>query len=169
MTTLFVNTFESPVGTLTLVAGDEGLHAIEFPENRHQVKGREQWQSGSHRVLDATMQQLSDYFYGKRRAFDLPLAPRGTAFQLQVWSALRDIPYGATCSYLDIARSIGKSSATRAVGAANGRNPLPIVVPCHRVIGANGALTGFGGGLPTKVFLLNLESSDRSSDAFRLE
>lgn len=169
MTHMFFSTYESPVGTLTLAASDEGLHAIEFPENRHPVKGREIWQSGDHALLQAAREQLRAYFDGQLQAFDLPLAPRGTEFQLRVWHALRAIPYGVTCSYLDIARAIGKPSATRAVGAANGRNPLPIVVPCHRVIGANGSLTGFGGGVPTKRFLLALETSDGAGGDFRLQ
>lgn len=169
MSTLQVTSFDSPVGTLTLVAGDDGLHAIEFPDNRHPVKGRESWQAGTHPVLTETCRQLLDYFNGTRTHFDLPLAPRGTDFQLKVWRALRGIPYGQTCSYADIARAIGQTTATRAVGAANGRNPIPIVVPCHRVIGANGSLTGFGGGLPTKQFLLKLERSGSQGGDFRLE
>jgi methylated-DNA-[protein]-cysteine S-methyltransferase len=101
---------------------------------------------------------LADYFQGRRRSFDLRLRPEGTEFQRSVWQALAAIPYGETRSYADIARAIGRPSATRAVGAANGANPLPIVLPCHRVVGANGSLTGFGGGLETKKFLLNLEA-----------
>jgi methylated-DNA-[protein]-cysteine S-methyltransferase len=114
-------------------------------------------------VLAACAAQLTAYFAGKRRHFDLPLAPRGTPFQLSVWSALAKIPYGELRSYRDIARSIGNSAAVRAVGAANGRNPLPIVVPCHRVIGSNGALTGFAGGLEVKRFLLDLERATGAS------
>ena len=169
MKDLYFSTSESPVGTLTLAASDEGLHAIEFPENRHPVKGREAWHAGDHPVLQEARQQLKAYFEGRLNTFDLPLAPRGTEFQLRVWHALRAIPFGATCSYLDIARAIGKPTATRAVGAANGRNPIPIVVPCHRVIGANGSLTGFGGGVPTKRFLLRLETSDGAGGDFSLE
>jgi methylated-DNA-[protein]-cysteine S-methyltransferase len=102
-------------------------------------------------------QQLDEYFAGKREAFDLKLAPHGTAFQLAVLQALQEIPYGETRSYQYIATRIGKPKSVRAVGAANGRNPLPIIIPCHRVIGSDGSLTGFGGGLPTKRFLLDLE------------
>ena len=104
-------------------------------------------------------EQLDEYFAGKRKTFDLDLAPRGTPFQLSVWNVLRKIPYGATLSYLDVANAIGNPAAVRAVGAANGANPLPIVVPCHRVIGATGSLTGFGGGIDLKRHLLMLEGA----------
>jgi len=139
-------TIPSPVGTLRLDAdGDElvavHLHAEPVPTHRTPV-------------LDATARQLAEYFAGTRRTFDLPLAPRGTGFQQRVWRALLAVPYGATCSYGDIARAIGRPAASRAVGAANGKNPIAIIVPCHRVIGASGALTGYGGGLPTKKWLL---------------
>jgi methylated-DNA-[protein]-cysteine S-methyltransferase len=150
---------DSPIGPLLLAAGDDGLRAIEFPRNRHPVKRDPTWCEGRHELLDEASRQLGDYFAATRNAFDLPLAPRGTAFQLQVWQALRTIAYGKTCSYAQLARQVGKSSAVRAVGAANGRNPIPIIVPCHRVIGADGSLTGFGGGLPTKQFLLQLEGA----------
>lgn len=149
---------DSPVGTLTLAAGDAGLHAIEFPQDSSPLP-RDDWQEGDHPLLDRAQAQLDEYFAGRRRRFDLPLAPLGTAFQRQVWSALADIPFGHTVSYAQLATQLGRPRATRAVGAANGRNPLPIVLPCHRVIGANGALTGFSGGLPTKRFLLELEGA----------
>src|SRR3546814_10405807 len=112
---------------------------------------------GDNAVLRETGAQLEAYFTGALQAFDLPLKPIGTAFQREVWSTLAEIPYGQTWSYGDVARRIGKPQAVRAVGAANGRNPIPIVVPCHRVIGADGSLTGFGGGLPAKQLLLTLE------------
>lgn len=150
---------DSPVGRLLLAASDDGVHAIEFPRNRHPVKRDAHWHEGSHPLLQEAERQLGDYFAGTRNGFDLPLAPRGTAFQQQVWQALRAIPYGATWSYAQLAQHIDKATAVRAVGAANGRNPIPIVIPCHRVIGADGALTGFGGGLPTKRFLLQLEGA----------
>ena len=102
--------------------------------------------------------QLAEYFRGERRSFDLPLSPRGTEFQQEVWRALQRIPYGETRSYSDIAREIGRPAAVRAVGAANGANPIPVVIPCHRVVGSNGSLTGFGGGIDTKRWLLALES-----------
>ena len=134
------------------------LRHIEFRENRHPAD-RSDWHGGDSPVLQAAETQLREYFAGERLAFDLPLAPRGTPFQLQVWQALARIPYGSTVSYAQLAQAVGNPEAMRAVGAANGRNPLPIVLPCHRVIGADGSLTGFGGGLPTKQFLLQLEGA----------
>jgi methylated-DNA-[protein]-cysteine S-methyltransferase len=150
---------ESPVGPLVLAASDEGLHAIEFQPSRHPVARDGTWQGGEHPLLRRAAAQLGEYFAGARRTFDLPLAPRGTSFQLAVWRALAAIPYGATISYTELASRVGRPAAVRAVGAANGRNPLPIVLPCHRVIGADGSLTGFGGGLPAKRFLLELEGA----------
>ena len=157
-------TIDSPVGPLLLAANDDGLRAIEFQPSRHSVKRdtdwREvEWVDCTHPLLRQARQQLAEYFAGDRLTFDLPLAPRGTAFQRDVWQMLASITYGDTISYAQLASRIGKPSATRAVGAANGRNPLPIVLPCHRVIGADGSLTGFGGGLPTKRFLLELEGA----------
>ena len=148
---------DSPIGPLRLAASDTGLHAIEFEHQRHPVKRGTEWIEAAHPLLTEAAHQLDEYFAGTRREFSLPLAARGTDFQREVWRALAAIPFGATCSYAQIATRLGRPTATRAVGAANGRNPLPIVVPCHRVIGANGALTGFGGGLPVKVWLLDHE------------
>jgi methylated-DNA-[protein]-cysteine S-methyltransferase len=165
MTTLS-QTIPSPVGPLLLVADDTHLQAIWFSTSRHPHPPLGAWPEGDNDVLRATRGQLDEYFAGKRRDFTLPLAPRGTAFQQQVWMALRDIRFGETISYAQLASRIGKPSAMRAVGAANGRNPLPIVVPCHRVIGADGSLTGFGGGLPTKRFLLELEGALETADLF---
>ncbi len=159
MSTVFTHV-DSPIGRLMLAASDDGLRAVEFPENRHPVKRDGEWREGRHSLLDEASHQLQDYFAGKRRDFDLPLAPRGTPFQLQVWQALRSIPFGQTWSYARLAQAIDNPSAMRAVGSANGRNPIPIIVPCHRVIGADGSLTGFGGGLPTKAALLRLEGID---------
>jgi methylated-DNA-[protein]-cysteine S-methyltransferase len=150
---------DSPVGSLFIAADDDGLRVIEFPSSRHPVMRDPAWRRGTHPLIEATRAQLEEYFRGSRRTFDLPLAPRGTEFQRRVWRELEKIPYGQTRSYAHIAIALGASSATRAIGAANGRNPLPIVVPCHRVIGADGSLTGFGGGLPTKQFLLRLEGA----------
>ena len=150
---------DSPVGPLLLAADEGGLRLIEFHAPRHAQRRGADWREGDNAVLAATRMQLEEYFAGVRRDFDLPLAPRGTEFQCRVWWALATIPYGTTTSYARLATGIGKPSATRAVGAANGRNPLPIVLPCHRVIGADGSLTGFGGGLPTKQFLLALEGA----------
>lgn len=165
-TMILFRQLDSPVGPLTVAATDAGLHAIEFPRNRHPAD-REGWIPGDHRLLDLAARQLDDYFAAKRCVFDLPLAPRGTEFQRTVWMTLAGIGYGETISYAQLAQRVGKPTAMRAVGAANGRNPLPIVLPCHRVIGADGALTGFGGGLPTKQFLLELEGAlPKSRDLF---
>ena len=149
---------DSPIGPLMLAADDAGLRHIEFRDNRHPAN-RADWHGGDSEILQASEAQLAEYFAGTRTSFDLPLAPQGTAFQLQVWHELARIPFGATSSYAQLAQRIGTPEAVRAVGAANGRNPLPIVLPCHRVIGADGALVGFGGGLPTKQFLLRLEGA----------
>jgi methylated-DNA-[protein]-cysteine S-methyltransferase len=144
---------ESPIGVLRLVSIDGQLARIEF-ENQHSDDGHRENRDD---VLGECARQLTEYFAGRRREFSLPLDPGGTPFQQSVWQQLRGIPYGEARTYRDIARAIGKPSAVRAVGAANGRNPLPIVVPCHRVIGSNGQLTGFAGGLEAKAFLLRLE------------
>ncbi len=164
MTTLSYDAFDSPIGILTVAADAQGLRHVLFPQNRYPPHGREHWRHDPAAVADART-QLLEYFDGRRRRFDLALAPVGTAFQLQVWRTLAQIPFGATWSYAELARHVGRPGASRAVGAANGRNPLPIVLPCHRVIGANGALTGFGGGLPTKAALLQLEGADTPSHA----
>lgn len=152
-------TLESPVGPLFVAAGDEGVFAIEFHGSRHPVPRDPDWREGEHPLLRRVAVQLEEYFAGARRHFDLPLVPRGTAFQRRVWHALADIPYGETTTYAALAARLGQPRALRAVGAANGRNPLPIVLPCHRVIGSDGQLTGFGGGIPTKRYLLELEGA----------
>lgn len=149
-------TIESPIGRLLLAGDDAGLKIIGFPQGKGQVTPDPQWQLEPDCFNDAES-QLSEYFDGTRQIFELNLAPTGTDFQLDVLKALQTIPSGETRSYRDIALQIGRPDAIRAVGAANGRNPLPIVIPCHRVIGADGSLTGFGGGLETKLFLLQLE------------
>ncbi len=167
--TIYYDRFDSPIGPLTVAADDNGVRHILFAENRHDAKGREHWQRAPEAVAEPR-RQLLEYLQGKRRQFDLILAPAGTDFQLDVWQMLAQIPFGVTWSYKELAERLGKPTATRAVGAANGRNPLPIVLPCHRVIGNNGALTGFGGGLPTKVALLKLEGvaveGERGPDLF---
>ncbi|KAA9130213.1 methylated-DNA--[protein]-cysteine S-methyltransferase [Marinihelvus fidelis] len=145
----------SPIGPLQLVADNGHLVEIRFPGQHLEAAPG---QPGDP-ALAAARSQLEEYFAGQRRQFDLPLAASGTAFQQQVWRALAAIPYGQLRSYRDIALSIGRARAVRAVGAANGRNPLPIVVPCHRVVGADGSLTGFAGGLETKRQLLELEGA----------
>lgn len=155
---------ESPVGRLLLTADDKALTGIYFPGS-HPAVGDDWKERPAHPVLKVAKRQLGEYFAGRRRVFDLPLAPKGTAFQLSVWKALRAIPYGKTRSYGDIARKIGKPKAVRAVGAANGANPIPVVVPCHRVIGSDGSLTGYGGGLPRKRRLLALERDGSAAKA----
>lgn len=147
----------SPVGDLLIAGPDrETITLIGFPEGKGRVAPKESWEQDGN-AFAAASRQLDEYFAGKRRQFELKLAPDGTPFQLAVLEELRKIPYGETRSYRDITEGIGKPKAVRAVGAANGRNPLPIVIPCHRVIGANGSLTGFGGGIETKRWLLALE------------
>ena len=152
-------TMSSPIGPLLLAADATHLRVLEFESPSHPARRGADWQPGRNAIIDATQRQLEEYFAGTRRDFDLPLNPGGTDFQRGVWWALADIPYGRTISYAALANAVGKPTATRAVGAANGRNPLPIVLPCHRVIGADGSLTGYGGGLPIKTFLLTLEGA----------
>jgi methylated-DNA-[protein]-cysteine S-methyltransferase len=153
---------DSPLGELLLAGEDGALHLISFPSGKsgERVRRRPErdWTEDA-KPFRAAAKQLGEYFAGRRERFDLPLAPTGTEFQLSVWQGLRKIPYGRTWSYAELARRIGRPRAMRAVGAANGANPLPIVVPCHRVIGADGSLTGFGGGLPAKRLLLELEGA----------
>ena len=154
--TFYWHEIDSPVGRLLLAGDGESLIQVGFQSGPRPLRPADGW------IVDAApfrvaMRQLDEYFAGERRRFDLPLAPRGTEFQRRVWRALTEIPYGKTTSYGELARHIGKPSASRAVGLANGANPLPIIVPCHRVIGADGSLTGFGGGLPIKRKLLALE------------
>ena len=157
--TLFYKEIKSPVGKLKLVASANALVGVLWGgEGSDRLTIDAQKVEGHHPILAQTEQQLSEYFAGTRTQFELPLEPRGTEFQKKVWRSLRRIPFGTTKSYVEIARLIGSPRACRAVGAANSKNPLPIVVPCHRVVGANGALTGFGGGLETKAKLLALEA-----------
>jgi methylated-DNA-[protein]-cysteine S-methyltransferase len=144
---------ESPIGPLSVARESRGGAITDL---HFFARTKDGWQHDDS-AFDDVATQLREYFAGTRREFDLPLAPSGTEFQRSVWNVLRTIPYGRTWSYLDVANAIGKPSACRAVGAANGANPLPIVVPCHRVIGANGSLTGFGGGIDVKKRLLALE------------
>lgn len=147
----------SPAGGVTVTWGDAGLRYIGFCQADGATASPASWRREAVPAFGAG-QQLAAYFAGQRMDFDLPLDPRGTAFQRQVWQALRQIPYGATASYGQVAERVGRPGAARAVGSANHRNPLPIVVPCHRVIGADGALVGYGGGLRFKRFLLDLEA-----------
>lgn len=149
-------TIDSPIGELGLVADDDALVEVRFA-NSPLRPGEGGEHDPDHPVLAAARRQLAEYFAGERQDFDLPLQPHGTPFQQAAWTALRTIPYGATVSYGEQARRLGDPNKARAVGAANGRNPIPIVVPCHRVIGSNGHLTGFGGGIDAKVWLLDHE------------
>jgi methylated-DNA-[protein]-cysteine S-methyltransferase len=149
---------ESPVGKLRLAADDAGLKELRFA-GRLEPDGVDPAWREDPAPLAETIRQLRAYFAAELRSFDLPLAPRGTPFQLRVWQQLREIAWGETISYGELAARIGNPKASRAVGLANGANPIAIIVPCHRVIGSNGKLTGYGGGLPIKEFLLALEGS----------
>jgi len=149
---------ETSIGTL-LIAGDAAaLHRIVFPQHGRAAKAEPAWQESLRGPVGEAARQLREYFAAKRTAFDLPLAPDGTGFQSAVWRQLQQIPYGETISYGELARRVGNPKASRAVGSANGANPLPIVIPCHRVIASDGSLGGFGGGLPAKQILLALEA-----------
>ena len=158
---MYYDVIDSPIGPLRLVADDGGLRRICFRTERH---ARADDHDGVHapEKLCEVRRQLDQYFAGKRRQFELALNPVGTDFQRRAWRVLCDIPFGETRSYLEQARALGQPNAMRAVGAANGRNPLPIVIPCHRVIGSNGSLVGFGGGLEIKSALLALEARQRA-------
>ena len=147
---------DTPIGQLLIAGDDPVLRYVSFPSGKHRTEPGAGWRYNDS-AFDDVKRQLDEYFAGERRQFRLKLAPDGTPFQMAVLDALQEIPYGETRSYRDIANSIGKPRAVRAVGAANGRNPIPIIIPCHLVIGADGSLTGFGGGLDTKRFLLELE------------
>ena len=152
----------SPVGMLKLVASNQGLAGILWENDKAgRVRLNPAHEDQSHAVLLETQQQLNDYFSGKLTSFSLKLDFMGTEFQKKVWEALLTIPFGKTRSYGQIARQIKNPKAVRAVGAANGKNPISIIAPCHRVIGANGKLTGFAGGVETKAYLLRLESNNR--------
>ena len=157
--TLYYHTLDTPIGGLLLVGDEDALHGVWFQDGkRGPTKPAKNWEPSEKPFREVT-RQLKAYFAGKLMDFDLPLAPHGTEFQLKVWKALRTIPYGKTWSYGELARRIRHPDAPRAVGAANGQNPIPVIVPCHRVIGADGSLTGFGGGLPIKRTLLALEGA----------
>ncbi len=157
----------TPVGTLTLQANSRGLCRVDFGQHAPAGPGEP-----DNPILKQAIEQLEAYFRGERTTFDLPLDPIGTAFQGRVWAALQTIPYGEVRSYIDIARAINNPRACRAVGMANNRNPLSIIIPCHRVVGANGSLTGYGGGLETKIRLLQLErvplKAAREPDHYRV-
>ena len=146
----------SPIGQLLLAGSADALQVIGFPHGDKARRADIGWERYDE-PFKKTARQLNEYFAGDRQEFELDLAPDGTTFQVEVLEALRGIPYGETCTYRDIAVAVGRPKAVRAVGNANGRNPLPIVIPCHRVIGSDGSLTGFGGGIEAKRYLLELE------------
>ena len=156
---MYTTTHDLPIGTLTLAADDSGLRHIVFPTGSRTFEAPSDWIERPS-FFAQVCNQLDEYFAGLRRTFDVRLAPTGTEFQQQVWQALQRVDYATTCSYGDIAHQIGRPKASRAVGAANGANPIPIIIPCHRIIGASGKLTGFGGGLPTKAWLLSHERGE---------
>ena len=165
---LFYKWIASPVGKLKLVSSDDGLAAILWERERpRRVPLDSGTEGGNHPVLVEAERQLNEYFGGRRKSFALKLDFNGTSFQQKVWQALLTIPFGETRSYREIARQVGNPAATRAVGAANGRNPISIVAPCHRVIGSTGKLTGFGGGLEAKAYLLTLERTHAPAPAVR--
>jgi len=150
--------YDSPLGRLTLESDGTNLTAILFPGEESRT-GSPEISKGNVLVLDSARRQLDQYFAGRLQTFDLPLAPSGTDFQRKIWALLQKIPYGQTSTYAELAKMIGQPTACRAVGAANGRNPLPIVIPCHRVISSSGKLTGYAGGLEAKQALLELEGA----------
>lgn len=157
---LVMSTIDSPVGELRIVASEDALHAVLWPDEREgRVVFAADVSPGQNKITRATAQQLAQYFAGERRSFDLPLAMAGTEFQELVWRSLAEIPFGETASYSKQATTIGRPKAIRAVGSANGRNPLSIVLPCHRIVAANGSLAGFAGGLDTKQWLLEHEAA----------
>ena len=161
--TVLYDVVQTPIDRL--VVGSDGSAIVGvWMANAEPTDARWADHCGSDSLLDEARRQFVAYFAGQLRVFDLPLAPNGTDFQRQVWSALREIPFGATISYAELARRVSSVAAVRAVGAANGRNPIPIIVPCHRVIGSDGSLTGFGGGLPRKQWLLRHEGAQGEFD-----
>jgi methylated-DNA-[protein]-cysteine S-methyltransferase len=161
MSTTFHTTMKSPIGPLLLAADENGLRLVHFASGRRPKSPERDWVEDK-APFKEVIRQLQAYFEGKRKEFDLPLVLDGTEFQMLVWRNLQKIPYGETVSYGQLAKRIGKPEASRAVGLANGSNPIPIILPCHRVIGSNGDLTGFGGGIPLKKKLLALESNQLS-------
>jgi methylated-DNA-[protein]-cysteine S-methyltransferase len=163
MSTLYYTQIDdSPVGPLLLAGDRDALHVLAFEAGSRRRKIDADWQPDVRGVLGPIRKELDRYFAGRLKQFSIPVAFKGTPFQNTVWQELRRIPYGETISYRELADRIGNPKAVRAVGLANGANPIAIVVPCHRVIGTNGSLTGFGGGLPTKRALLDLERGQRT-------
>lgn len=167
MNTIILKRHASPLGTLLIGSFGDQLCLCDFEQGWHQSENEKrlkrllkaEFAEGTSPVIEQTIEQLSEYFKGERKTFDLPLMPVGTDFQLKVWRALQDIPYGETISYAEEAARIGHPKSFRAVANANGRNPIAIIIPCHRVIGSNGTLTGYGGGMEAKRTLLEQERS----------
>jgi methylated-DNA-[protein]-cysteine S-methyltransferase len=155
-------TVDTPLGAITLYATNDALVAVYFEDHKKRNPYDAEKITGAHRILDSAERDLRAYFSGKTHDFKTPIALEGTPFQMSVWRGLQQIPFGATWSYSDLAKKIGKPKAVRAVGMASSKNPISILVPCHRVIGANGSLTGYGGGLENKKWLLDHEASQRS-------
>lgn len=156
---MYYTYLDTPIGELLLAGDQDALCKLGFPEGPKRRRAEAGWELRDASFTEVKA-QLNQYFAGSLRSFSLPLQPCGTSFQLSVLDELQKIPYGTTVSYREIATRLGKPQAMRAVGAANGRNPIPVIIPCHRVIGSNGKLTGFGGGLPTKEALLKLEQAE---------
>ena len=157
---IYYTQFDSPVDLITLTSDGSSLTGLYMNEHKHAKLFADEWiRDDQAAPFPDTVRQLTEYFAGQRTEFDLPMAPVGTPFQKTVWNALREIPYGQKVSYGELAAALGNPNASRAVGLANGRNPISIVVPCHRVVGSNGKLVGYGGGLERKEILLNLESA----------
>jgi methylated-DNA-[protein]-cysteine S-methyltransferase len=157
MNKMYYSWFDSPVGPLLLAGTNAGLRLVSFSAGKRRKSVDNEWCADA-AAFTEVVRQLQSYFAGERKSFDLPLVLEGTDFQKRIWTALQNIPYGETVSYKMLAERVGSPKAVRAVGAANGANPIPIIIPCHRVIGNDGSLTGFGGGLPLKKKLLELES-----------
>lgn len=149
---------DSPIGKLFLAGDQEGLKHLNFPREKKPVRPQPGWMEMP-AFFTSVVSELKEYFSGKRQQFSIDIKPEGTAFQLSVWESLQQVPYGKTVSYSELAKQVGNPKASRAVGAANGANPIPIIIPCHRAIGADGDLTGFGGGLDVKQYLLSLEGA----------
>lgn len=164
MTTTYYTTMDSPLGPLLLTSNGQALTSLTMEQHKHGAAVQPDWLRDD-APFAAVCEQLSAYFANELQCFDLPLQPSGTKFQQQVWQALLAIPFGQTQSYGELARSIGNPKASRAVGLANGRNPISIIIPCHRVIGANGSLTGYGGGIERKRWLLDHESGASAQQA----
>jgi len=157
---MYYSHYDSPVGQLLLVGDGEKIHRIDFPGTCRPVVPEAAWESNA-AVFSTLTKELDAYFNGSLQKFSVTVAPVGSAFQQKVWRALQQIEYGQTCTYADIAKLIGKPTASRAVGSANGRNPVSIIIPCHRVIGTNGSLTGYAGGISTKQWLLSHEAGEQ--------